>query len=92
MLLAHAFAEGRRPPDALWTETLVASRLLEYESWVRIHSRGVGKSHGEILERVGDRPVVVHAKRRLERAPAVERAGEKQIGGEQAADRLRLAR
>jgi predicted nucleic acid-binding protein len=50
VLLAHALAEGRRPPDDLWGETLVASRLLEYEAWVRVHSRGVATTHGEVVE------------------------------------------
>ena len=31
--LAHLLAEDRRPPDALWKESLVTSRLLEYELW-----------------------------------------------------------
>lgn len=31
--LAHLLAEDRRPPEALWDETLVSSRLLEYELW-----------------------------------------------------------
>ena len=45
--LAHLLAEDRRPPDDLWTHTLVSSRLLEYELWTRIHARGLTKSHGE---------------------------------------------
>lgn len=45
--LAHLFAEDRRPPAALWVETLVASRLLEYEVWSRLHARGLADSHGE---------------------------------------------
>lgn len=47
--LAHLLAEDRAPRASLWTQTLVASRLLEYEAWVRIHSRGLGRSHGEAL-------------------------------------------
>ena len=35
--LAHLLAEDRRPPEALWTEELVTSRLLEYELWNRLH-------------------------------------------------------
>ena len=46
--LAHLFAEDRHPPDELWTTTVVSSRLLEYELWVRMNARGIGKSHGEI--------------------------------------------
>lgn len=45
--LAHLLAEDRRPPDALWGEELVSSRLLEYEVWTRIHARGLSRSHGD---------------------------------------------
>jgi predicted nucleic acid-binding protein len=45
--LAQLLAEDRYPPDALWEEPLVSSRLLEYEVWTRIHSRRLGASHGE---------------------------------------------
>ena len=44
--LAHLLAENRSPPESIWKETLVASRLLEYEVWNRIHARGVALSHG----------------------------------------------
>lgn len=37
--LAHLFAEDRRPPASFWTETLVSSRLLDYEIWTRLHAR-----------------------------------------------------
>ena len=45
--LAHLLAEDRLPPDALWQAPLIASRLLEYELWNCIHTRGLGQSHGE---------------------------------------------
>ncbi|WP_420610234.1 PIN domain-containing protein [Candidatus Poriferisodalis sp.] len=45
--LAHLLAEDRRPPEALWDDTLVSSRLLEYELWTPLHARGLSKSHGE---------------------------------------------
>jgi hypothetical protein len=45
--LAHLWAEDRTPPDALWEAQLIASRLLEYELWNRVHSRGLARSHGE---------------------------------------------
>ncbi len=44
--LAHVLAEDRRPPVSLWQETLVSSRLIEYELWVPLHSRGLSDSHG----------------------------------------------
>ncbi|MCY4549915.1 MAG: PIN domain-containing protein [Defluviicoccus sp.] len=47
--LAHLLAEDRRPPESLWDESLVSSRLLEYELWTPIHSRGLAGSHGEAV-------------------------------------------
>lgn len=45
--LAQLLAEDRRPPVSLWSETLVASRLLEYEVWTRLHARKLARSHGD---------------------------------------------
>ena len=45
--LAHLLAEDRMPPETLWREPLIASRLLEYELWNRIHARRLTGSHGE---------------------------------------------
>lgn len=45
--LAHMLAEDREPPLSLWQQPLIASRLLEYEMWTRLHARGLGRSHGE---------------------------------------------
>jgi predicted nucleic acid-binding protein len=54
--LAELFAEDHRPPEALWREPLVSSRLLEYELWTRVHARNAGRTHGdavrELLARV----------------------------------------
>jgi len=47
--LAHLLAEDRSPPESLWTQTLVSSRLLEYELWTRVHARGLTHSHGEYV-------------------------------------------
>ena len=43
--LAQLLAEDRTPPPELWAQSLVSSRLLEYELWTRIHARGLGQSH-----------------------------------------------
>ncbi len=43
--LAHLLAEDRCPPAAIWRESLVSSRLLEYELWTRIHARKLTRSH-----------------------------------------------
>ncbi len=45
--LAHLLAEDRFPPERMWKEPLVSSRLLEYEIWVRIHALKLARSHGE---------------------------------------------
>jgi len=45
--LAYLLAEDRRPPDSLWGEQLISSRLLEYEIWNRVHGRKLGPSHGQ---------------------------------------------
>jgi uncharacterized protein len=47
--LAHLLAEDHAPPDALWAEPLVASRLIEYELWTRLHARHLARSHGELV-------------------------------------------
>jgi len=45
--LAQLLAEDRVPPASLWQESLVSSRLIEYEIWTRIHARKLAKSHGD---------------------------------------------
>jgi predicted nucleic acid-binding protein len=47
--LAQLLAEDRIPPDSLWKETLVSSRLLEYEIWTRVNSRRLAASHGDAV-------------------------------------------
>ncbi len=47
VVLAQLLAEDRTPPETLWQEPLVASRLVEYEMWNRLDARGLGRSHGE---------------------------------------------
>lgn len=51
VVLAHLLAEDRKPPPDLWDETLISSRLLEYEARVRLHARGLWDSHGALLDR-----------------------------------------
>ena len=45
--LAQLLAEDRAPPEALWDEPLVSSRLLQYEVWNRLHATGLARSHAE---------------------------------------------
>lgn len=67
--LAHLLAEDRRPPAALWSEDLVTSRLLEYEVWVRLHARELGRSHGDMARLLLARLAWVEL-----RPPVLERA------------------
>ncbi|OGP98599.1 MAG: hypothetical protein A2W66_06270 [Deltaproteobacteria bacterium RIFCSPLOWO2_02_56_12] len=67
--LAHLLAEDRAPPDRLWQEELISSRLLEYEVWTRIHAQKLTRSHTDearsLLSRVAlvelSPPVLVRA-------------------------------
>jgi predicted nucleic acid-binding protein len=57
--LAHLLAEDRQPPDSLWQQPLVASRLLEYELWTRLNARSLGASHGELARRLLERLAIL---------------------------------
>lgn len=57
--LAHLLAEDRRPPESLWAEPLVSSRLLEYELWTRVHARALGASHGALVRELIGRLAVL---------------------------------
>lgn len=52
VVLAHLLSESRRPAPGFWSEDLVASRLLAYEGWTRIHALGLGASHGDGLREI----------------------------------------
>jgi predicted nucleic acid-binding protein len=47
--LAELLAEDRRPAEGFWNQTLVSSRLLEYEVWTRVHARKLVRSHGDAV-------------------------------------------
>lgn len=67
--LAHLLAEDRRPPDDLWARPLVASRLLEYELWVRLNALRLGPSHGDAARQLLARVALVEL-----HAPVLARA------------------
>ncbi len=52
VVIAQLLAEDHRPHASLWNETLVASRLMEYEVWTRLHARKLADSHGEPARRL----------------------------------------
>jgi hypothetical protein len=47
--LAHLLAEDRFPPDLLWDQQLMSSRLLECEVWNRINAHTLQNSHGDAV-------------------------------------------
>lgn len=59
MALAHLLGEGRHPPDDLWEQPLVSSRLLEYELFVRLHARRLGRGHLDAAYRLVDRLAIL---------------------------------
>ncbi len=67
--LAHLLAEDRTPPSSIWSETLVSSRLIEYEAWTRINAMNLGPSHGEPLRLLLSRLALLELVR-----PVLERA------------------
>jgi len=84
--LAYLLAEDRCPPPSLWEEQLISSRLLEYETWVRIHSYGLAASHGAAVAALLQRVALV------ELVPAVlARAREPFPGPVRTLDALHLA-
>src|SRR5262249_46972014 len=84
--LAHLLAEDRIPPDSLWKESLISSRLLEYEIWNRIHARKLGRSHGDSVQELTGRIALVELV-----APVLERAKEAFPAPVRTLDALHLA-
>ena len=84
--LAQLFAEDRRPPASLWQETLVSSRLLEYELWTRVNARGLAKSHEEQVRGLLGRLAFLELVR-----PVLERALERFAKPVRTLDALHLA-
>lgn len=63
--LAQLLAEDRRPPERLWENVLVSSRLLEYEIWTRIHARRLEQSHGESVRNLTGRLALIELTREV---------------------------
>jgi hypothetical protein len=64
-LLAELMAQDVHPGAAFWKRPLVASRLIEYEAWTRVHRLRLAKRMGESLRALRGRVAF------LEMAPAV---------------------
>ena len=57
--LAHLLAEDRFPPEALWDQPLVSSRLLECEVWNRVNAHQLQNSHGEAVRNLISRLAMI---------------------------------
>ncbi|MGH7655853.1 MAG: PIN domain-containing protein [Gemmatimonadaceae bacterium] len=84
--LAQLFAEDRQPPAALWGETLVSSRLLEYELRTRVNARGLARTHDEHVRGLLGRIAFIELAR-----PVLERALEPFAKPVRTLDALHLA-
>lgn len=74
VILAHLLSEQARledriPPEEIWAESLVTSRLTEYEIWTRINARRLAKSHGDLVGEILSRMAIVELHR-----PVLKRA------------------
>ena len=47
--LAYLLAEEIQPPVEIWQQPLISSRLLEYETWTRIHALRLSGTHGDMV-------------------------------------------
>jgi predicted nucleic acid-binding protein len=73
--LAYLLAEDRYPPNALWQQPIVSSRLLECEVWTRINARRLQDSHGDVVRGLMNRIAMIEMvppvlRRALEPFPA----------------------
>jgi predicted nucleic acid-binding protein len=84
--LAHVLGEGVAPPAALFSENLISSRLLEYETWVRIHREGLGQTHGAALDELLSRIAMLEPIR-----PVVSAIFEPMVRGLRTLDAIHLA-
>lgn len=63
--LAQLLAEDRCPSPELWDQTLVTSRLLEYELWNAIHRRKLEKSHGDAVVQIVESLAIAELSREI---------------------------
>jgi PIN domain len=59
VVLSQLLAENRPLPKAITEDSLISSRLLEYEVWNRIHARGLTRSHAMEAQAALERVVLV---------------------------------
>lgn len=55
VVIAHLMMEDRMPAASIWSEQLTSSRILQYEVWTVINSRGSTRALGEQARALFDR-------------------------------------
>lgn len=63
VFLAHLLAEDRRPTEEFWGEPLTSSRLLVYETWVRLNDRGLVERSEDVLRALLEQMTFVDLRR-----------------------------
>ena len=48
IVLAQVRSEDRHPPPEFWNNSFVSSRLLQYETWTRLHAAGRDQAEAEM--------------------------------------------
>lgn len=52
VVLAQLLAEDRQPPTSFWGKVLASSRLVEYETWTRLHRGALAEPYAEAARAV----------------------------------------
>lgn len=47
VVLAYLLGEDRQPSASLWDRVLASSRLVEYETWTRLHRNGLAEIYAD---------------------------------------------
>lgn len=63
VFLAHLLAEDRRPTEEFWAGPLTSSRLLVYETWVRLNDRGLVERSEDVLRALLEQMTFVDLRR-----------------------------
>src|SRR5215470_3951257 len=84
--ISGTLAEDQLPLAALWNESLISSRLLEYELWNRIYARKLGKTHGDAVRELIGRIALIELI-----SPILDRAKEPFPSAVRTLDSLHLA-
>ena len=59
VVLSQLLAENRPLPRVVTEDSLVSSRLLEYEIWNRIHAHGLTRSHADEVQAALERVLLI---------------------------------